>query len=311
MYGVALLLVLVCGQAEDKRIEELVTKLADNSWRVREAAQKELDQIGLPALPRIREGLRSDELERVVRCERLVSAINYREQWRPTRFSYTCNDRKVSEVVKDFEKESGTLLKMKDDLKDVKVSLDFKDKTYWEAVRLLADASGNHIVSGSVYPVCDVALSSNPGRGIATDGVAIANFDRIHKWDGNLYSHSPATLSLHFDVICEKRVHLHGYYEGFKVLEAETDSGEKLKAATSQDWPRLYGTNRTVNCSNIYFGITQPTEPCTKLKKLKVEVTLTGFSGPLPETTADWDLRPATARTFTLEFKDIELKYEK
>lgn len=57
----------------------LVRQLGDSSFAVREAAHKELMQIGVAALPALHEGLKSNDLEVKRRCKELIPTIEKAE----------------------------------------------------------------------------------------------------------------------------------------------------------------------------------------------------------------------------------------
>jgi hypothetical protein len=60
---------------QGKKIDELIQKLGDNDWKTREKAEKALQEIGEPALPKLKKALRDKDPERSFRAERLVEQI--------------------------------------------------------------------------------------------------------------------------------------------------------------------------------------------------------------------------------------------
>ena len=82
--GVLAFLVLVVpasAQADKKKpptqkeIVELVTKLSDAKFTVREQAQKALIEIGRPALPELRKAADAPDVEMQMRARRIIRAI--------------------------------------------------------------------------------------------------------------------------------------------------------------------------------------------------------------------------------------------
>src|SRR5579871_1348654 len=64
-----------------RKVGELIRKLGDDDFRVREAAQTELHRLGRIALPQLREAKSSQDLETVSRARRLIERIE-QESWR-------------------------------------------------------------------------------------------------------------------------------------------------------------------------------------------------------------------------------------
>jgi len=77
----AILVVAAIGIAQDAeqdqeaRIESLVKNLGSSTWREREEAEKELREIGEPALEKLRDAVESDDPERSLRAGRIVEKI--------------------------------------------------------------------------------------------------------------------------------------------------------------------------------------------------------------------------------------------
>jgi hypothetical protein len=60
-----------------QEIEQLIVQLGDSDWSKREAAQKQLSELGLPAKPKLEEASKnSKDMEIVWRSERLLAKIN-------------------------------------------------------------------------------------------------------------------------------------------------------------------------------------------------------------------------------------------
>ncbi|MFH1226501.1 MAG: LamG-like jellyroll fold domain-containing protein [Planctomycetota bacterium] len=62
-------------EEQNKEIEELIEKLGDNNWRIREHASKKLAEIGRPAVKRLKEALNHQDLEIKLRADRILSQI--------------------------------------------------------------------------------------------------------------------------------------------------------------------------------------------------------------------------------------------
>src|SRR5689334_1539887 len=72
-------------QASREEVRQLVDQLGDKKFAVRERATKRLIEIGQPALPAVREALRSNELEVRTRARRIADEIVSRQPDRKAR----------------------------------------------------------------------------------------------------------------------------------------------------------------------------------------------------------------------------------
>ena len=61
-------------KTQEKRIERLIQQLGDDAYEKREAAQRELEAIGRPALPALRKATSHEDPEVASRAEAIVRA---------------------------------------------------------------------------------------------------------------------------------------------------------------------------------------------------------------------------------------------
>src|SRR5262245_44450469 len=63
------------GQADDKRIDQLVEQLGSEDFQTRDAADRERRKIGRPAVPALETALESSDAERADRARKILDAI--------------------------------------------------------------------------------------------------------------------------------------------------------------------------------------------------------------------------------------------
>lgn len=307
MFAFLTALLLASAPAQETEVKGLIEKLGDDRFATREQAHRRLLEIGVPALEQLETGAKSPDLERRRRCESILESIRYTELWKPTKLDYRCEDRKASQVLADLAKISGTNLKIAEGFADAPISLDLKGVTYFEAVRALAKASGNQIVSTSKWPECSLGIGKGIGQSSAASGPLLGLCTRTLLWPADAHARPVATCSVHFDAILESRITAHSYLPTINVISAKTDSGEVL-TPLPQPWPQyMHGTYRSKGLQNVYFQLTQPTKPY-KTIDAKVQVVVSAFTKGAPESRDDWDQVPVSIATFELDLRGIDLR---
>lgn len=308
----ALALALFTGLGMQAESARLVDELGNDEWRIREKAHRRLLDMGTAGLPQLRLGLKSDDLERRRRCERIVSVITVRELWKPSKFSYKSEKRKVSDIISDLEKLTGHKLALNEGFKDVPLTLDLRDATYWDAVKEICKQSGNGLVSTFKFPVRSVALAGEPGEPFTSEGPAMGIFRGAQSFTG-AYSAAGAggpSMTFHFDVITEKKLALHGFIARPQLVSAVTDSGEELvEIAPPMQWSYA-SPHRSIACENLFVEMRKPRKPFTKITKLEVKIQLAAYmSGAVPATWPEREKAAHSSRELVLVFEDVAVSF--
>jgi len=133
------------GKTQPAEIEALVKQLGDASFQVREKALKELDRLGVDALPQLREAARNatdPEVQR--RLGELIPTLERNLALAPTRLTLTLRNKPLREVIKEISAASGYKLELQpgDDREKRLLNLEFKDTPFWEAFDQLCDLGG-------------------------------------------------------------------------------------------------------------------------------------------------------------------------
>lgn len=141
------------GQAADKvepaRIARLIEQMGSADFEDREKATVELGKIGLPALPSLREALKSTDPEVRRRAADLVSKmqreIESKTLLTPSKVRLTYKDTPLSEAIKDFGQKTGYQIALFDPegkLADRTITLDTGETTFWQAFDLFVAKAG-------------------------------------------------------------------------------------------------------------------------------------------------------------------------
>jgi hypothetical protein len=136
-------------QADRRQIEKLIAQLGDDSFVEREAARKELELIGPPALPGLRKALQQGDLELSRRAAELIRVIEERslsaDLLKPKKVHLKVEDMPVLEAVAKLAKISGYAVRVDGDrtmLGNKRITLDTGEVTFWEALDKLNEKAG-------------------------------------------------------------------------------------------------------------------------------------------------------------------------
>src|SRR5262249_22142197 len=136
-------------KADAKKIAKLIEKLGSGDYEDRDAATKELEKIGEPALDALRKAADSKDAEVRKRAGALVSKLDKKLEaakfLTPTTIHLTYKNTPVGEAVADFAKKSGVTIVLQDPagkLKDRKVTLDTGKTTFWDAYEQFLEKAG-------------------------------------------------------------------------------------------------------------------------------------------------------------------------
>src|SRR5262245_43839654 len=175
--GLGLAVALPSPAAEYKtdagRIAKLIDQLGSPKFTEREDAMKELEKIGVPALPALRKATKSNDAETRRRAEELVGKLSKLEETAkaltPTKVRLLYKDTPVADAVADFAKKTGFQIMLVGDtakLADRKVTLDTGETTFWQALDQFCEKAGlvEAGVAGRSIPVDERPRPLPPGR---------------------------------------------------------------------------------------------------------------------------------------------------
>ncbi len=130
------------------KVKQLLADLDADEFKVRNAAQKELEKIGPGGLPLLQQALKEAiEPEARRRLEELVSSIERASALGGTRITLSAKDKLVREVVEELSRQSGYKLDLyrpggDDDRERRVISLELKDVPFWTALQEVCELGG-------------------------------------------------------------------------------------------------------------------------------------------------------------------------
>jgi hypothetical protein len=135
--------------ADSKRISELIEQLGSAKFQERNAAQKELEAIGVPALEQLKKVSKTGDLETSMRAAELVRKMEEKlftaGLLAPKRVHLKIKDMAVLDAVNELARLSGYPLQVSGDrtlVAEKKITLDTGDVTFWEAFDKLCTQAG-------------------------------------------------------------------------------------------------------------------------------------------------------------------------
>lgn len=222
-------------------ISKLIDKLADQDFKVREAAAAAIELRGAEALPMLRRARRHPDPEVRRRLEAWIPALERAGLLAPKRVSLHVNNKSLKDAVKELSRQSGYKIEVynngNDD--DQLVSLDFDNLTLWEGLDRVATAASAVIQHG--YGDETIRLHQNDHHvpfvqhqgvfRIVAQGLHLGrnvNFGTVPNTPGPDDANANSdTMSFSFNVSTEPRLPLLGA-GGVRVTRAEDDRGASL-----------------------------------------------------------------------------------
>jgi hypothetical protein len=160
-------------------IQTLIQQLGSDEFADREAAEKKLNAIGVPALTNLRAAMRSQNPEVARRAQDLVRKIERRAEnektLAPTLVELDAKDRRLDDVLADLSRQAGCDVVLggikQGELADRKVTLSTGGKVpLWEAMLKLCDTADIQVAGAGGF----VAPDAMPYLGRAPRGVRVA-----------------------------------------------------------------------------------------------------------------------------------------
>lgn len=179
-------------QADADSIDKLVKQLSSGRFAQREAAQKKLEEIGLPALSALKKAAEEGDAETKRRAGELADKIEKKQEsvkvLTATKLKLSYKDTPLKEALEDLTRKTGyrfALLDPENKLKDRKITLETSEVTFWEAFDQfcakagLVEADPNEGIQGFPQPgvpgieIFPPQIQPVPGIQIQPGGVII------------------------------------------------------------------------------------------------------------------------------------------
>lgn len=160
------------GKADPGRIAGLVDRLGSAGYHEREAAARDLEAIGEPALDALAKALTSpdpevrDRAARVAR--RIASKADAERVLAPTTVRLKCDNQPVPAAVAQFAKASGAAVQLVGDtsrLAERRINLDTGEVPFWDALEKLCSAAGLVEVTPPPQTLEPTPMPVQPGFG--------------------------------------------------------------------------------------------------------------------------------------------------
>jgi hypothetical protein len=162
IFGVGLGTVMAVPAApagDQAKITQLVSQLGSQNFRQREAATKELDAMGEPALDALRKATKSGDMEVANRAAALVAKIEQRAEnaklIAPTYVELNLKETPIEEAVAQLAKQSAYQIIIAGDkskMADRRVTLETGKVPFWKALGLLCEKADLVESDGIVNP---------------------------------------------------------------------------------------------------------------------------------------------------------------
>jgi len=278
---------------EDLRVQDLLSKLDDDSIEARASAASALVDQGKAALPALRRALAGAGFELKDRLADVIRKIQDRERLSallppPSRITLQAKDRPLREVLQDLAKQTTTMIDVSGVPEDAKVSVSLDRVPLWKALDQVCRASGRVMAEARLGRVVILPESYVELPGRMTD----------------LFSVTLQRIELSTDVTFGSQERYDQFSAGLQVawgkgarpctlvarlVDLVDEEGNQLIAPTDELEPAV---RSSVNPELIGMDLTLPTSrgpgpQATKISRLHVEVE---FEFPLKYAEAKLDL---------------------
>jgi hypothetical protein len=296
--------------ADAAHIAKLIEQLGSAKFSEREAASKELEEIGIPALEALQKAAKSTDLETRKRAQKIIAKVRRgKAGWeikQATRVHLAYKDMPLDRAVADFSKKTGctiTLLDPDDKLADRKVTLDTGDTTFWPAFDKFCEAAG--LTEAGIRETAGAseampALALKPGKPgkVPTEHVASL---RVRGRTVNqivlqgALADDELSLEMQFSVEPKAWVYRLVAFRLDKILD---DQGQTLKEAESAD-AKLGARQVSPYGSSLLVPLVlkRGAKPAKALKEVKGALTIEIVTAPHLLISVD-DFMKAAGKTF-------------
>ena len=284
--AVALVAVLLDSPASaqdqpEVRIARLVERLGSNSYSERLEANQQLAELGAQPRPQLELAAKSTDAEVAARARELLRKIALDEMWLPSRVTHQASGATASLVLAVIGQQTGNRLLVGDrygGFRDGPVDVAAEGELFWQVIDDFCRKTKHHVrphydtrepglalVSGEpgAYPVG----YAGPVRGAITGALRTFSDEFDYK---RLTSKQNHHFRMNLEFMWEDRLRIVAYRNQAAVVEAVTDSGETLSAATNSNgtWTVAGSGVRQVP---MELKLDPPPTNCTQLKLLTLK----------------------------------------
>jgi hypothetical protein len=279
----------------DAATKQLIDDLNSDDWRTREKAGRALTAKGEAALPLLRKAmLATDSPEMQRRLTVLVRKMDHARLVEPKRVTLAVKDRTAKQIFEEITKQTGYKIEFNDSA-DIKLSFDFKDTPFWQAVDTVANAAGCTLVTnygddvirifnqesmdplvGYAGPFRILPTNISTSRSMQLSGIS----KRGENQRNNEYT------NLSFQVQSEPKNPIISINQP-EILEAKDDLGGSLLLSPEDrnNFRTSHYFNGGSSRHSVYMSATlnHATRAATSIKSLKGRVTMALLAGTAPE----------------------------
>jgi hypothetical protein len=284
----------------EKKALALIEKLAAADFRERETAARDLAALGdraRPVMKRVAATTDNPEVER--RLEVLIAKLEHAELHNPRRVTFTGN-KPIGQLLKEIADQTGYKVNGGPDDEKQRLTVAWKDRTFWEALDEVAEAAGlsvqandygeeaggvsvhandsfdPHVHRAGPFRVVATNIGSNQNRllsGLPRKGLPVVN---------------NGTLTLNLMLLSEPKNPMLGA-QPVVVTAATDDTGASLLAGDDPNTRVSYynSANYRGNNQYLYVNLGKPAREATLIKELRGKVQLTLLAGTRPEITVE------------------------
>jgi hypothetical protein len=284
--------------AADPAVKKLIDDLADDDWRAREKAGRELESLGEKALPQMKAALlATDSPEAKQRLSVLVRKMDRARLTEPKRVTFSAKGKTAQQAYQEITKQTGYRVDFSDgaDRNAPKLDLEFEGTSFWQALDAVANAAGHTVnpdsgddtirmyASDQLSPYLAhsgafrfVATNINSNRNVQLNGIS-------KRGDGQRMQEY---MNLNFMVQSEPKNPMLGTTQ-VELTEAKDDLGGSLLPPKDQNGYRSGYSNGGFRGHSTYASVNlvRGDRGATSIKSLKGRMGVVLLSGTVPEVT--------------------------
>ncbi len=292
---------------ETAKVRKLIDELGGD-FKTRERASKELNKFSAGALPLLQEAAKNTSNPEVKRrLEEIMPAMERAAALGPTRVTLSLKDKSIRDAVQELSKASGYTIQLQNDGRPNegtrKVTVEFKDTPFWEALDKLCEAGEVRIAEnyyGGQMPIlmlqsgAATSFTSNDGpfrinvRGFYYSKNIDFTGQSGGRVDGGVARNE--SLQVHIGVHTEMKIPITSLGQP-QITEAVDDAEESMAVVAGNPNDRSYYPGGYGGGGFQFMQQTQtnllPTRNGKKLKTLKGTVPITVIGAQRPKITID------------------------
>jgi hypothetical protein len=256
--------------------QALIQQLSADVWTDRQAAQKQLIDLGDAARGPVRQALDVATSEETrVRAQAVLAALDEKRAIGPSIITIHMKDAAPRDIFAELERQCGAPLEVSDPRfwdrppANRRVSVDVERQPFWDAMDTISAATGVQIArsSGATFRV--VTGMSEEGRAVNDGATRIvarsASFTRNISFGGGAAPRS--NFNIQFTAAAEPRMHVHRSGGPPMLTEAVDDLGNSLLIPNTQQ--SYYYGGQTGNLWSFAAQLNYPEHPGKRIAKLR------------------------------------------